>query len=404
MKTSITPSLKQEKGIQDTADWFNNKTKQIWTIGGIAGSGKSTLLSLIMEKLGLNEDNTAVVAFTGAASCVLIQKGLVTATTIHRFMYVPVEVEDPKTHKKKITFKLRESIDENIKLIIIEEVSMVSDTMIDELASFKVPMLLIGDPFQLKPVFGNMNKYIQHPDVFLDEPMRQSLENPIYWLANQLRQYKKPPLGNIGGTVNIYRKINFPITSLTKADQIIAGKNKTCDNINKLYRRQIRGIKSALPVNGDKLLCYKNNWNAFCRDKLMGETYLVNGLLGYASDIEYDNDTMSFTMTLQPTYMVDGQFEKLYGDTLYFYDTNVKDDRDYIQENYPDVSISRIPMNAREITLNYFLYGNCITVYKSQGMETNKVLYFDEMLSRDTYFSQFYTAVTRAKQELDVVM
>lgn len=365
-------------------------------------SGKSTLTNFIIDELNLTLDEVAIVAYTGAASVVLIRKGL-PAMTIHRLIYQPYEIIDEETKKKKICFKLKDHIDDNIKLIIVDECSMVSSNLLKDLVSFGVPIILQGDPFQLKPVYNEMNDYIKNPDVFLDEPIRQSLDNSIIWFATQLRNYKMPNYGQHGENVHMYNKNEFPNTLMEKANQIISGTNKTCDKLNNIFRYYILGIKSKLPVNGEKLMCIQNNWDLYCDDKFAGETFLVNGLLGIVDNIRYNKPQKVFTMDFQPTYMDDGYFKNIYGDTLYFSDKLVKNDDDYIQENYLDTAVARISLNSKNIKLNYFQFGYCITVYKAQGMETPRVLYFDEMFRKDIYWNHFYTAVTRASEYVDIV-
>lgn len=171
--------------------WYKNKTKPTFTIAGVAGSGKSTIIEIIIEEMGLDKKNVRYCAYTGMASNVLIRKGN-PATTIHKLIYDPIEVQDEKTKRKKIVFKLKETLDEDIRLIVVDEVSMVSQKMLDELLSFGIPILATGDPKQLPPIGSGMNKLLDNPDVFLDEPLRQALDNPIIYIANLLRQGIKP--------------------------------------------------------------------------------------------------------------------------------------------------------------------------------------------------------------------
>lgn len=397
----ITLTDKQNKGKNDCVYWFKNKTKPTFTIAGVAGAGKSTLIAFIIEELHLSPENVKFCAYTGMAANVLIRKGN-PATTIHKLIYDLVEIIDEKTKKKKIIFKLKEKLDESIRLIVVDEVSMVSQKMLNELMSFGIPILATGDPKQLPPIASDMNDLLSHPDVFLDEPLRQALDNPIIYIANMLRQGIKPQHGSYGGKVNIYRRDAFPPHIIGDADQILAGRNKTVDNLNKFYRKHVLDKEIWLPTNGEKIICLKNNWDLRICERGI-ENYLVNGLIGITDNIKVQPRAKTFTIDLRPMYFEKEFFRKAYGDSLLFFDPLCKDD-DYIEENYPYEHLMRNPLQASEIKINKFTYAYAITVYKSQGSEFNNVLYYDEMLRKDLYFQHFYTAVTRAKDELNIVL
>lgn len=397
----ITLTDKQNSAKNKCLNWYKTRYKPTFTIAGVAGSGKSTIIRVIIEELGLGRENVAYCAYTGMASNVLIRKGN-PATTIHKLIYDPVEIEDEKTKKKKIVFKLKEQLDENIRLIVVDEVSMVSQKMLDELISFNIPILATGDPKQLPPIANDMNKLLASPDVFLDEPLRQALDNPIIYIANQLRQGIVPQYGSYGGRVNIYKSDRFPVEALTEADQILAGKNRTVENLNKFYRANVLGKNTLLPTEGEKIICLKNNWDLRIQEKGI-ENYLVNGLIGTVSNMKIQPKAKLFTCDLKPIYFEKEQFKKIYGDSLIFSDPNCKD-KYYVEENYPYESLMRRPLEVGQVKINQFTYAYCITVYKSQGSEADKVLYYDEVLNKRLYFEHFYTAVTRAKEYLDIVI
>lgn len=381
--------------------WYKNKTKPTFTIAGVAGSGKSTIIEIIIEEMGLSKNNVAYCAYTGMASNVLIRKGN-PATTIHKLIYDPVEVTDEKTKKKKIVFVLKENLEENIKLIVVDEVSMVSQKMLDELMSFGVPILATGDPKQLPPIGSGMNHLLDNPDVFLDEPLRQALDNPIIYIANLIRQGIKPQVGSYGGKVNIYNRERFPSHLIEEANQILAGRNATVSNLNKFYRANVLGLNNLHPIEGEKLICLKNNWDLRIQENQI-ENYLVNGLIGIADNIKAFPKNKTFTMDFKPIYFDKTQFKKVIGDSLMFTDSGCKDDY-YVQENYPYEALMRKPLEASQTRINKFDYAYAITVYKSQGSEFDRVLYYDEMLRKDLYFEHFYTAVTRAKDTLDILL
>lgn len=401
----LTP--KQDALFMDCIDWYKSPSRRenepVYPFPGVAGSGKSTLISKFYREVGLEKYNVAYVAYTGMASCVLIRKGI-PAMTIHRFIYNPFEVYDKSAKMKVIRFKLkkREEIDPDIKLIIVDEGSMVSEKLMNDLISFNIPIILAGDPFQLKPVFGKMNNHLYNAKYFLDEPLRQSLDNPIIYISDQIRKGNIPKIGTYGDKVRVYSRNNFPEDILIQSDQIMAGTNKTCQWMNKFYRKFFNNTTLEMPVKNDKLMCIRNNWKlSLTQDWL--ETYLVNGLIGnMVHDPLFDNLTKTFKFDFKPTFM-DVNFHELLGDKLTIKDSNVKDEN-YVKENYPETAVNRIRLYNNGTVINKFIYAYCVTVYKMQGSQVKRAVYIDEMLRKDIYLNHFYTAVTRAEEEIDIII
>ena len=278
-------------------DWFLHSTKQVFVLSGYAGTGKTTLLKhTVTETLKLvPEQSAAFVTPTGKAATVLIRGGI-QATTLHRLIYQSIatekeiELNGKKIKVETLTFRRRESIDKSIKLIVLDEASMVSDAVLWDLAEFGVKLLLCGDNAQLPPVEG-FNSYLQSPDYTLRQIVRQQLDNPIIKLSEMAREGKFIPYGRYGDSVAVISRRFFTgerrKNYLLKADQIICGINKTRFSINEEIRAdQGRG---PLPETGDKLICTINNWEQFIDGEL--KFNMVNGIIGTAYDPFYDGST-----------------------------------------------------------------------------------------------------------------
>jgi exodeoxyribonuclease V len=67
----------------------------------------------------------------------------------------------------------------HIRLLVVDECSMLDAMLATHLLGFGFPILAIGDPFQLPPVFGPGYFMQQEPDVFLKQIHRQAEDNPI---------------------------------------------------------------------------------------------------------------------------------------------------------------------------------------------------------------------------------
>lgn len=149
-------------------------------VTGKAGTGKSTLIQWLCQKL----EGCAVVAPTAIAA-VNVQ-----GDTIHSFFSLPSVHIDPdeKFHPKEKT----RLVLENIRFLIIDEVSMVLPNIVDAMSNILksvrrnnlpfggVPTIFIGDLFQLPPVVSSQEEvvYFSHryrthhffsADVFIDQ-------------------------------------------------------------------------------------------------------------------------------------------------------------------------------------------------------------------------------------------
>lgn len=394
--------LEAEKLIEN---WYFKSTKQIFVLAGYAGTGKTTLLRhAVTEALGLVPDESAAfVTPTGKAATVLIRSGIA-ATTLHKLIYQSITVEETvELNGKKITverlsFRRRENIDKAIKLIVLDEASMVSDEIIDDLAGFGVKLLLCGDTAQLPPVEGLCN-CLKSPDYTLTAIVRQQLDNPIIRLSEIARSGGYIPYGRYGNSVAVMSKRNFTgerrKNSLLNADQIICGINKTRAQIND----EVRAYRSlgTLPQTGDKLICTQNNWETFIDGEL--KFNLVNGIIGTAHDVFYDMDKAIGFMQFKPDFLNEFCPEALPFDAGIFIDGNYRYKRgDYFEKS----DESGEPVGA--FTLNRFEYGYCISCHKAQGSEFDDVVVFDESYAfKEDRNRWLYTAITRARRRLIIL-
>lgn len=386
-------------------NWFYNSTKQIFVLAGYAGTGKTTLLKhTVTETLNLVPDESAAfVTPTGKAATVLIRSGIA-ATTLHKLIYQSITVEETvEINGKKITverlnFRRRESIDKSIKLIVLDEASMVSDEIIEDLANFGVKLLLCGDTAQLPPVEG-FSTCLQKPDFTIKSIVRQQLDNPIIRLSETAREGGYIPYGRYGNNAAVISKRLFigekRKNYLLKADQIICGTNKTRANIND----EVRAYKGLgkLPQSGDKLICTQNNWETFIDGNLRFN--LVNGIIGTARDPFYDVEKAIGFMQFKPDFLNEFCPEALPFDAGIFIEGNYRYKRsDYFEKTDENGE----PKGA--FTLNRFEYGYCISCHKAQGSEFDNVIVFDESYAfKEDKNRWLYTAITRARKKLIIV-
>lgn len=394
--------IKADKLIED---WFLHSTRQVFVLAGFAGTGKTTLLKhTVTQTLNLIPDESAAfVTPTGKAATVLIRSGI-PATTLHRLIYqsIPeeqeIEINGKKVKIEKLMFKRRENIDKSIKLIVLDEASMVSDSVLWDLMEFGVKLLLCGDNAQLPPVEG-FNTYLKSPDYTLRSIVRQQLDNPIIKISELAREDKYIPYGRYGDCVSVINKRLFTgerrKNYLLKADQIICGLNKTRYALNDELRT-LRGL-GELPESGDKLICTLNNWEQYIDGEYRFN--LVNGIIGTAYDPFYDSSSGIGFMQFKPDFLDELCPEALPFDTGIFTDGRYRYKHgDYFEKFNEDGEA------VGAFTLNRFEYGYCISCHKAQGSEFDNAVIFDESYAfKEDKSRWLYTAITRAKKKLILV-
>lgn len=383
----INLTVEQEQVVEDILVWFMRKRKPVFSVAGFAGTGKSTILKYAIERLQLSADEVRYVTYTGKASLVLIRKGL-SAQTIHSFCYEPklTSYRCPHTRlmKTKISgFRLATTVDPAIKLLVIDEVSMVSDKLMADLLSFKIPILVMGDPGQLPPVRGKQNDLLIKPDAFLQKIHRQAANSPIIRLSMDARDGRPIRIGDYGQGVRVIPRSQVTVDELLAHSQVI-----TCLHRNRIaYNTAIRSYLGygKLPALGDKLVCLKNDWESISSKTF---TPLVNGLQARLHEPIHSvsQNNRSLMMTVEA--------EGVPGDLYYELEANL---------DYFDPIDGRAPDTESKMT--HWDFGYAITCHRSQGSEWDSVLFLADTFGGIEEQKQLiYTGVTRASSILTVAI
>src|SRR5262245_14940503 len=245
----------QDAALTAVADWLKSKpgtrnTPPVFRLFGYAGTGKTTLAEHIAEGV---DGKVLFAAFTGKAALVMRSKGCYGASTIHSLIYRILE-----SSEETPTFTLWDDAPASkAKLIIIDECSMVDAELGNDLMSFGVPLLVLGDPAQLPPIQGGGFFTDCEPDAMLTEVHRQAQDDPIVRLSMEIRAGRRLARGKSGLT-EVVRKSDLDPQRVLDADQVLVGRNATRRAYNTRMRER-RGFEDALPQPGDKLVCLRNN-------------------------------------------------------------------------------------------------------------------------------------------------
>jgi len=334
------------------------KGQKVIKIGGLAGVGKSFLISKIIKKL----PNWTVCAYTGKAASVLRQKG-VHATTIHSLIYRPII--DAAGNVKKSgygnpIFARVPSIDS--EGIIVDEASMISRDLYDDLVSFGVPIIFVGDHGQLEPIGKDIN-LMASPDFVLETIHRNAGE--IARFCQFIRTGYRPAAfqPSFEGKVRFLSRWQAD-AYLTQVDQIICAFNKTRVQINRKVREKLGYRTGDNPEVGDRAICLRNNH----------EIGLFNGMQGVIKFLYTRRNRMHFKSDEGTLFDV------------------VFDANNFNQDKYE--------LDLRKDDPDPFDFAYCCTCHKFQGSEADRVMVFEQQNSRFDRVRWAYTAASRARELL----
>jgi exodeoxyribonuclease V len=324
--------------------------KAITSIGGFAGTGKTTVLKYLVKFF----PNFGVAAFTGKAAAIIRKKGVM-ATTIHSRIYKPF------FDNGSVYFDLTPNPE--CDGFFIDEASMVSADIDEDLRSFGLPIVYIGDHGQLEPVDSKFN-LMENPDYKLEEIHRNA--GDIARFAEHLRKGLSPRgFRGIDGSVELIYSKRLTDDQLMEVDQIICAFNKTRVEFNKRVR-DVLGFNNVVEI-GDRVMCLKNNRKAGLFNGMQGKVVnLYTGKYGKRfMDFEFDGEVMK--------------------DVWY-------DEACFGQES-PKIKTSKDSPNP-------FDYAYCVTAHKFQGDENLKILTVEQKCKKWSHKRWTYTCASRAKEKL----
>lgn len=362
-------NAQQDKALKKVIDWAKDKKskQQVFKLFGYAGTGKTTMALEIAQAVG---GLVVFAAYTGKAALVLMSKGCEQSSTIHSLIYRAEEIGNGA-----VQFILnQQSAVRNARLVIVDEGSNVDEMLGADLLSFGIKILVLGDPFQLRPVSG-LGYFTQgEPDIMLTDVERQAKDNPIIHLSRNIREGNGLKYGTYGETKIIRRK-DVGQAEVLSADQILVGRNVTRRTYNQRVR-QLRNYVGNVPNVGERLVCLRNNHEKGLLNGSLWDT--VSAQEVNKDVIELVADSADGIGPLRIECSVPGAF--------------FRGEEDKLQ--WPDLR-----------DMDQLTYGQTLTVHKAQGSQWPHIYLFDESSRfRDQRWQHLYTGLTRAQVGATVVL
>ncbi len=360
-------------------------------ITGGPGTGKTTIIKAIVElyqhvnKLKDDEfiEALALLAPTGRASKRMSESTNLPASTIHRFL---------KWNKDSNEFMVNEDNKSNVKLVIIDEVSMIDINLFDSLLKGlknNVKMILVGDYNQLPSVGpGNLLKDLILSDcvnvVHLDHLYRQDKNSYIISLAHDIKKGRLT--GNYLKTYNDY--------TFLKCSSIHI-KNNLLNLCQKITEKgyNYKSFQLLAPM-------YKGENGIDILNKYLQNVFNPKD----SKKREIKNGDVIFRENDKILQLINMPEENVYnGDIgIIKYIKYSKDSENKKNEIYVDFDGNLVKYTPKDF--NKIKHGFIISIHKSQGSEFDMVIMpMSLSYGRMLYKKLIYTGITRAKRKLILI-
>jgi len=344
----------------DAVDAFMRSDRKLLTIHGLAGTGKSTLLAHVAHTY----PHDAMCCLTGKAASVLREKTGLAVCTIHSYFYHLIDKHVDEDGRKQLTFAPKHVQGQLWgNLVLLDESSMVPESIGLQLLGTGARVVACGDPGQLRPVRGE--PFFDRADVTLTEIQRQARESPIIrqaWAVRQGNSYR-------ADTDDFYVRTGIVTPDdMQWADIMLCYTNAQRHRLNEKARR-LRG-HTGFPRAGEPILCLKNAaqydvWNG--------------GIYTLAAGYEPGDDVMQVCVDGAPVTIPDATWDGEITPQVVGFD----------DEEYEPTTT--------------FDYGYALTVHKAQGSEWPRVVLVDDYPMKPYRREWVYTALTRAVRSIRVI-
>jgi len=431
------------KSIEMLEKFLNDENGWEMFITGPAGTGKTTQLKKIIEWLEENKVNYVVTAFTHKACDVIKERtGTDKVQTLHSFLKVVPMPNEEALSQRRIKQTAQVKKPSPVKLLIIDEFSMISDRDIARIEELQDPnyegipqmkVLYIGDLNQLPPVDSEPAVYPKEPYwIKLTKVYRQGKNNK---LLDVLLELNKMIQGEIEPHY-IEPNDNF----IRNVDLVKEWKEREGNNIILAYtNEQVQYynflLKGAKPIEGEEHFCPSLHHYVEYR----GEATYIEQVRTRQGDLPFNSKykTLEYLMDyLAPKYNIKfGEFydkdeEELVIYPYIFGHYNYKVVREALEEQivniqkeikrkYNPASISHwckanahneLARKRTKAWRDYLTFNDCVvcidhniatTVHKSQGSTFDNVFIDGEDLGKcsdiNLMLKLYYVAISRAK-------
>lgn len=439
----------QIEGITKITAWLKNKDKKFFTLAGAAGTGKSSILKKITDNY---RGRVGISAPTHKAKRVVAKMTELDGVTLHSILGLRPDLDLDNFNPNKPEFSpIAEIKMYQYNLLVIDESSMINlgllDMIKDVAKSINIKILFIGDPAQIPPVGEKASAVFSDESIeihWLTKVERQKDSNPLCLIYDKLRNNQKedyidyPRVTNINelgeGIFFLNNKLEFRLSLINKFNspefkvdsdfvKVIAWRNITVMNSNKIIRDEIFGAESDIVEIGDIFMGYRSISDSKGYTNIIENScdYIVTeksekyknrfGISGYNIKVKEEIENKKYKF--KDIFLVDtSDFENLHNyaerhDNLKrIAKANKKMWKDYYsfrRESILNVSINEYANGtvrpSSEVIAKDIDYGYAITAHKSQSSTYTHVFIIEDDINMNPKIRErnqiLYVAYTR---------
>ncbi|ABK90440.1 AAA family ATPase [Francisella tularensis subsp. novicida] len=436
---------------------FLKSDDRYFLLSGFAGTGKTTVVKKILDEY---PKKAIVSAPTRKANAVISQATATQGYTIHSLLGLQPDINLEDFNPNDPVFgQIKKATIRNYNLIIIDEASMINTALFELIdseinKSLITKALFLGDQAQIPPIGDQLSPIFTLENSYqLTQLMRQATDNPLAPLTQQLRNVnnqlpefliKKQTLLSEAAEGILFVDSNEEFreqlievfgSSHAKTDpnyaKLIAWRNKTVMQSNRIIRDLVFGDNAKLVEKGDVLTGYRaikaNSKEAFLINNCVDYKVVdvserqrnINGLFGYTVSI-LEKAKIFKGFEQKDIFVIDSQDETNLHDYAEIHDSLLliaRSDKlwnayyEFRKNNLLLIDIDRY-RDGRSRSKNNLIkkdldYGFAVTAHKAQGSTYNKVFVLLKDIQLNTNISErnqiLYVAMTRARK-LSIVL
>lgn len=376
--------------------WYHKYSHQIIEISGVVGTGIWEVLQEFIDDrfdpreimyLSYNQRQVIDLASKGYHSYYI--NGIIynyerivdlnTLPVINPHSDGNIKYEWRKSVKKKIDPKYR--------LMVVFDSTLLSREILNDLASFELPIILVRDPMLLPA--PDSHTFLHDPNIILREIHPDYGRNPVIHFAHKIIM-GEPLIPGSYDTVSIVPRKQMNLYNLRSSDMNISLTEDSRNMVNSIYRERILRRKDSTNCVGERIIIMDDLFNErlVYDDNKRIKVYLRKGVVGTIRKINRHVPITKYVrIDFRPEFY-DDDFLEIYMDRHYLNGIETKS-RQIIPDEYcrAEYAYALTPQLARlshwdKITL--MLDANDLT---------------PEMQTR-----MIYTAITRAKRSATIII
>ena len=430
----------------------------LFLLRGYAGTGKTTMIGALVRAMNKLHQKTVLLAPTGRAAKVISSYSGFPAYTIHKRIYrqrTAGALSINTLAAGESVFSLAENRSEHT-LFIVDEASMIADSsensgfgsgrLLDDLIQYVYSngtcrLMLVGDNAQLPPVGQSLSPALSSDFLSgyglrvsqyqLTEVARQALESGILANATRLRDMLRR--GEVNNEIT-WQTDGFEDIHVVNGQQMLdelersyreEGEQETIvvtrsNRRMNLYNQGIRSRllwKEELLSAGDRIMVTRNNY--FFTEQYEGLDFIANGDMLTVVRLRHERELYGYRFADATLRSNDYDWEI---EAVVCLDTLLSESPEAsyaiqrtlftrVAEDFPEIrnkrDLTKAVMASPYYNALQIKHAYAVTCHKAQGGQWQRV-FIDagqvapEQLGED-YYRWFYTALTRAKQQVYIL-